>query len=143
MRSLHLRFGRFPLLAALGLLGACGGGHDELSKRLASVQSDLIKLQGHSDRLEQRLQALEMRKESVPSARPVGDRAEPLAPERPPLMVVKLEPGDDTRDAPTDAPTAALRPEDSAADQSPRPMIRVYGSRTDMGSSSDNSKHKR
>jgi len=143
MRSLHLCFGWFPLMAVAGLVGACGGGHDELSKRLASVQSDLVKLQSHSDRLEQRLQALEMRKESAPSAPPVGDAARATTPSLPPLRVVKLEPGDDTRDAPTDAPTAALRAEDSAADQSPRPMIRVYGSRTDVGSSSDNSKRKR
>ncbi|HKO46787.1 MAG TPA: hypothetical protein VJV79_03640 [Polyangiaceae bacterium] len=142
MRSLPLRFGWFRLLAAacsLGLLGACGGGHDELSKRLASLQADLIKVQSHSDRLEQRLGALEMRKESAPPARPVDDSAS----NRPaPLMVVKLEPGDDARES-SGSPTAALRPEDSAADQSPRPMIRVHGSRTDVGSSSDNSKRKR
>jgi len=62
---------------------------------------------------------------------------------RPPLTVVKLEPEDETRDAPVSAPTAALRPEDSAADQTPRPVIRVYGSRTDVGSAPDNSKRKR
>jgi len=140
MRSLPLRFGWFPLLAVAGLLGACGGGHDELSKRLAAMQSDLVKLQSHSDRLEQRLQTLEMHKDAAP--RPASASPSP-GPERPPLMVVKLEPGDDTRDAPTDAATAALRPEDSAADQSPRPVIRVYGSRTDLGSSSDNPKRKR
>ncbi|MEI9940737.1 MAG: hypothetical protein WDO69_26275 [Pseudomonadota bacterium] len=142
MRSLPLRFGWFPLLVAACCLGACGGGHDDLSKRLASVQADLTKLQSHSDRLEQRLEVLEMRKESAPPpARPVGEA--PPNPERPPLLVVKLEPSDAGREAPSDAPTAALRPEDSAADQSPRPMIRVYGSRTDVGSISDNSKHKR
>jgi hypothetical protein len=141
MRSLPLRFGWFPLLAAALGLGACGGGHDELSKRLASVQADLIKLQSHSDRLEQRLEALELRKDSPPPAHPVAESA--THQEHPPLMVVKLEPGDDTREAAADAPTAALRPEDSAADQSPRPMIRVYGSRTDVGSVSDNSKRKR
>ncbi len=140
MRSLPLRFGWFPLLAAACCLGACGGGHDELSKRLASVQADLIKLQSHNDRLEQRLETLEMRKESAP-ARPVSESN--TNPERPPLMVVKLEPGDNAREASADAPTATLRPEDSAADQSPRPMIRVYGSRTDVGSGSDNSKRKR
>ncbi len=143
MRSLPLCFGWFPLLAVSCCLGACGGGHDELSKRLASVQSDLIKLQSHSDRLEQRLEALEMRKESPPPARPVGDPSTHTTLERPPLLVVKLEPGDDTREAAADAPTAALRPEDSAADQSPRPMIRVYGSRTDVSSATDNSKRKR
>lgn len=141
MRSLPLRFGWFPLVVAACGLAACGGGHDDLAKRLASVQSDLTKLQSHSDRLEQRLQALEMRKESTPAVRPVGESA--ASSERPRLMVVKLEPGDDTREAATDAPTAALRPEESAADQSPRPVIRVYGSRTDVGSGSDNSKRKR
>jgi hypothetical protein len=143
MRSLPLCFGWFPLLAAAGFLGACGGGHDDVSKRLASIQADLLKLQSHSDRLEQRLEAVEMRKESAPPTRPVGEADPATTPGRPPLLVVKLEPGDGAREAPTDTPTAALRPEDSAADQSPRPVIRVYGSRTDVGSSSDNSKHKR
>ncbi|HYQ40335.1 MAG TPA: hypothetical protein VER11_00155 [Polyangiaceae bacterium] len=141
MRGLPLRFGWFPLLLAAGLLGACGGGHDELTKRLASIQADLIKVQGHSDRLEQRLEALEMRSREPAPVRPVSESAG--SPGRPPLTVVKLEPDDDSRDAPASAPTAALRPEDSAADQSPRPMIRVYGSRTDVGPASDNSKRKR
>jgi hypothetical protein len=141
MRSLPLRFGWFPLLAATCALGACGSGHDELGKRLAAMQSELTKLQSHSDRLEQRLGVLEMRKEPAPPARPVGESAQ--SPGHPPLLVVKLEPGEDTREATADAPTAALRPEDSAADQSPRPMIRVYGSRTDVSSGSDNSKRKR
>jgi hypothetical protein len=140
MRLLPLRCGWFPLLVAASGLGACGGGHDELAKRLAAVQSDLIKLQSHSDRLEQRLGALEMRKESAPAAHPAAEASNAS---KPPLMVVKLEPGDETRDAAADAPTAALRPEDSAADPSPRPVIRVYGSRTDVGSSSDNTKRKR
>jgi len=141
MRSLPLRFGWFPLLAVACGLAACGGGHDELAKRLTTVQVELTKLQSHSDRLEQRLEALEMRKESTAMTHPVNDSAASV--EHPRLMVVKLEPGDDTREVPADAPTAALRPEDSAADQSPRPVIRVYGSRTDVGSGSDNSKHKR
>ena len=143
MRSLSLCFGWFRLLTAAVLLAACGGGHDDLSKRLASVQADLVKLQTHNDRLEQRLEAVEMRQAAPPPVQPVGAAASATTSGRPPLMVVKLEPGDDAREASTSAPTAALRPEDSAADQSPRPMIRLYGSRTDVGSSSDNSKRKR
>jgi len=140
MRALPLRFGWFPLLTAAVFLGACGGGHDDLAKRLASIQAELIKVQSHSDRLEQRLEALEMRSREPAPIRPVSESA---SNGRPPLTVVKLEPGDDTHDAPTSAPTAALRPEDSAADQTPRPVIRVYGSRTDVGSASDNPKRKR
>jgi hypothetical protein len=140
MRALPLRFGWFPLLTAALCLGACGGGHDDLAKRLATVQADLVKVQGHSDRLEQRLEALEMRSQEPAPVRPAGESA---ANGRPPLMVVKLEPNDEAREPSSSAPTAALRPEDSAADQSPRPVIRVYGSRTDVGSAPDNSKRKR
>ena len=140
MRALPLRFGSFPLLAATVLLGACGGGREDLAKRLASVQADLVKVQSHSDRLEQRLEALEMRTTEPAPVRPVSESA--AHSDHPPLMVVKLEP-DDSHEASANAPTAALRPEDSAADQTPRPVIRVYGSRTDVGSASDSSKRKR
>jgi len=141
MRAPPLRFGWFPLLLAAAFLGACGGGHDDLTKRLANIQAELIKVQGHSDRLEQRLEALEMRSREPAPVRPVSEAA--ANPGRPPLTVVKLEPEGDSHDAPASAPTAALRPEDSAADQSPRPVIRVYGSRTDVGSASDTPKRKR
>src|SRR6187401_747586 len=131
MRSLPFRFGWFPLLAAVACLGACGGGHDDLAKRVASLQADLTKVQSHADRLEQRLEAVEMRTKEAPPARPASEPTSNL--DRPRLTVVKLEP-DDVRDAPANTQAAALRPEDSAADQSPRPVIRVYGSRTDVGS---------
>jgi hypothetical protein len=141
MRALRLRFGWFPLPALAVVLGACGGGHDDVAKRLASVQAELIKLQSHGDRMEQRLEALEVRSREPVPVHPVGEAA-PHS-DRPPLMVVKLEPDDDTHESPANAPTAALRPEDSAADQTPRPMIRVYGSRTDVAAAPDNSKRKR
>jgi hypothetical protein len=119
-------------------LTACGSGHDDISKRLSSMQGDLTRLQNHSDRLEERLEALEMRKEAA-AARPTVETAPVL--EHPKLMVVKLEPGADSRDAPSDAPSGELRPEDSAADTSPRPVIRVHGPTSDgdvkMASDSD------
>ena len=106
------------------------------------MQSDLTKLQAHSDRLEERLEAVEVRKDSALPAKATGEASATV--ERPRLMVVKLEPGDDTRDAPTDAPTAELRPEDSAADNSPRPVIRVHGSHSDGDTDSpDSPRHKR
>jgi hypothetical protein len=144
MRSPPLRLGWFSLLAAACSLSACGGSHDDISKRLAAMQGDLTKLQAHSDRLEERLEALEVRKqaEAAAAAKPGRDAAATV--ERPRLMVVKLEPGDDTRDAPADSPTAELRPEDSAADNSPRPVIRVHGTHSDGDTeSSDSPRHKR
>ena len=105
------------------------------------MQTDLTKLQSHSDRLEERLEALEVRKDAAP-VKPATDAAATV--ERPRLMIVKLEPGDDTHDAPADAPTAELRPEDSAADKSPRPVIRVYGSHSEGDlDGSDSPRHKR
>jgi hypothetical protein len=144
MRSPSFHLGWFSVLAAALGLSACGGSHDELTKRLAAMQGDLTRLQSHSDRLEQRLEALEMRKEAAPTPR-VATSDSSASNERPRLLVVKLEPGDEAREAAptTDAPSATLRPEDSAADTSPRPMIRVYGSRTDVDPGSDSPKRKR
>jgi hypothetical protein len=127
MRSLHLCFGLFSL-AAVCSLTACGSSHDETAKRLATMQGDLTRLQNHSDRLEERLEVLEMRKEAA-AARPVAET--PTVLDHPKLMVVKLEPGEDNRETPTEAPTGELRPEDSAADKSPRPVIRVHGPTSD------------
>ena len=89
--------------------------------------------------LTKRLEALEMRKEPLLGRPATADSAG----EHPRLMVVKLEPGDSAREPAADAPTATLRPEDSAADTSPRPVIRVYGSHTDVDSGSDSTKRKR
>ena len=107
------------------------------------MQSDLTKLQAHSDRLEERLEVLEVRKEAALPAKPAGEASGMV--ERPRLMVVKLEPGDDTHDAPTDAPTAELRPEDSAADNFAAPgnprARQSLGQRHRM--SPDSPRHKR
>ena len=143
MRSLSLCFGwwSLPLVASCCLPG-CGGGHEELSKRLAAVQAELSQLHTHGSRLEERLQALEMREKAaaaaLPGAVPSGSNVE-----HPRLMVVKLNPGDETHDAPSETPTASLQADDSAADAAPRPVIRVYGSRTDVGTGNDSPKRKR
>ena len=143
MRFPPVRFSWVSLLSAAVGLCACGGGHDDLAKRLASLQGDLTRLQNHSDRLEERLQVLEVRKGSpAASTRPTAEEASATL-DRPRLMVVKLEPGAEDQKVASDAATAALRPEDSAADQSPRPLIRVYGSRTDVDLGADNAKRKR
>ncbi|HEY1536468.1 MAG TPA: hypothetical protein VGF76_20750, partial [Polyangiaceae bacterium] len=84
MRSPPVRFGWFSLLAAVCALSACGGSHDDISKRLAAMQSDLTKLQAHSDRLEERLEVLEVRKQAAPPARP-GEASATAAVEHPRL----------------------------------------------------------
>jgi hypothetical protein len=142
MRSQLVRFGWFSLAAAAFSVSACGSSHDDLAKRLAGLQSDISRLQSHSSRLEERLEALEMRKAAAaaPVRAPGVDSTASI--EHPRLMVVKLEPGDETREA-SSAPVAALPVEESTIDQSPRPVIRVYGSRTDVDSGSDSAKRKR
>ena len=144
MRSPHPRFLWVSLLMALGGLSACAGNHDALAKRVASLQTDLTLLQKHSDRLEERLEALEMRKASpAAGSGAVASDSASTSLERPRLLVVKLEPGDETQKTSNDAGSAVLRPEESAADQSPRPVIRVYGSRGDVDLGSDSAKRKR
>lgn len=143
MCCLAPRFSWFSLLLAAGTLSACAGSHDDMTKRLAVLQTDISRLQSHSDRLEERLEALEMRKTAVAPGKVGSGPNESATVERPRLMIVKLEPGDEAQRASPDAPTAALRPEDSAADQSPRPVIRVYGSRTEVDPGTDSAKRKR
>ncbi len=92
------------------------------------MQTELKELQAHSDRLEERLESLELRKEAL-SARPAQAPVSVL--DHPKLTIVKLEPGDDTRDATADAPSGEQKPEDSANDKSPRPVIRVHGPNSD------------
>lgn len=132
MRSLPSCFRGFSALiavtASLSSLTGCGSSHDETAKRLASMQTELKELQAHSDRLEERLEALEIRKEAL-AARPAAPMQSVL--DHPKLTVVKLEPGDDTRDAAADAPSAEVKTEDAANDKSPRPVIRVHGPNSD------------
>jgi len=128
MRSLPQCFRWFSALIAVSALTGCGASHDETAKRLASMQTELKELQAHSDRLEERLEALELRRDAL-AARPA--LTVPSVIEHPKLTVVKLEPGDDTHDAATDAPSAEVKPEDSANDKSPRPVIRVHGPNSD------------
>jgi peptidoglycan hydrolase CwlO-like protein len=143
MRSLLFRFGWFSLSAALFSLSACSSSHDDLSKRLATLQSELTRLQNHGNRLEERLEALEMRQSAAGALTRAATRDSAANAERPRLLVVKLEPDDDARAAPSSAPSAALPADESASDPSPRPMIRVYGSRTEGDSGKDRAKRTR
>jgi len=130
MRSLSFRFAWISLLAGTCTLTGCGSNHDELTKRLSSMQADLTRLQNHSDRLEERLEALEMQKVQAAEARAAASAAPAI--ERPPLKVVKLEPDEASHgEVPADAPTSELRPEDSVTDQTPRPVIRLHGTHND------------
>ncbi len=144
MRSLPSCFRWFSALiafsAAVSTLSGCGSSHDETAKQLAAMHTELKELQAHSDRLEERLETLELRKEAL-AARPATPMPSVL--DHPKLTVVKLEPGDDSHDAPADTSSAELKPEDSANDKTPRPVIRVHGPNSDgdvrMASDNDSS----
>ncbi len=124
MRNLRLRLW-FALLPASLACAACGGGSkDSLEKRVTSLQEELTALQNQHDRLADRLQALETRaQQAAPSRAPAKDADEEERLSRPPLKVVKLEPGSEAR--PSAEPDEAVAPDEK--DSGPRPVIREYG----------------
>ena len=98
------------------------------------MQNDLSKLQNHSDRLEERLEALEMRKD--PIALPASTAAGQGVVDHPPLKVVKLEPQTGEATLPSSSPVAELGAGEAVDDKAPRPMIRIHGSRVEGDSDS-------
>jgi hypothetical protein len=93
-------------LAAFLVLG-CSSGKQSLEQRLGALEQQVLALQNDNDRLSERLGSVELPGPPARQEQP----AESI--ERPPLKVVRLEPG----------PSAA-----ADAEEEPRPVIRDTGS---------------
>jgi TolA-binding protein len=114
------------LTAVLALLGAmgCGGGKDDLKKQVRSLETQVTTLRADADRLEERLQALELggagaaRQES----RAEGDEQRQ---ERPRLKTIRLAPEDEPPPSPAVEVPATPEPESEGG----RPVIRGTGDR--------------
>lgn len=127
--GLFSRVGRFGpvFLPFLLFVVGCGGGKDMMEKRLSSLQEEVTRLQNTNDRLAERLQALEIQGFAAHAAAKSEEKA--LGPEdtrvvRPPLKVVKVEPGDSPIREEGAAPEAEAAPEDGGE---ARPVLRDHG----------------
>ena len=119
------------LLPAAVCVAGCGGGEtDALKKRVSALKDEVALLQNAQDRLEERLAALEMRRqEATERSTTTGSSAGKI--ERPRLKVIKVEPGFET---PATEPSPAAEPEPPAEGDhpdAPRPVIRGTGDRVE------------
>jgi hypothetical protein len=117
-------------LVSLASLSACGGARDGAEKELEALRTELVKLRNETSMLRDRVGVLER-----PSLNGRGQAAASSAedPERPPLEVVRLEPGSPRSPAfSTDGQAAdemallgdaALAMEEEDVD-APRPVLR-------------------
>jgi outer membrane murein-binding lipoprotein Lpp len=97
MRSTCLfRHGRY-ILVALGLtsgaigLGGCASDQDSVEKQLAKLHDDVTRLQAETDRMSERVDAMEVRASAARRDERVA-AAETTTVSRPKLKVVRVEP---------------------------------------------------
>jgi outer membrane murein-binding lipoprotein Lpp len=107
-------------LLTLGLVGGCAGESDALKARVKALSDEVLRLQNQHDRMEERLAAMESDRSAPTPTAPEASAGTPS--ERPPLRVVKLEPGQ-AASAPPVPGEAPEPPEDPS-----RPVIKVDGS---------------
>lgn len=122
MESPRFRLGTAWVLSSLCALG-CSSGLDGVEKRLSAMREEITALQNQNDRLVERMDALEV-KQARAEAKSKAPVASEATTERPPLKVVRLEPG-----AEPGAPqTGDVAAGEAADDPSPRTVIRGRGS---------------
>ncbi|MBI4705561.1 MAG: hypothetical protein HY744_31085 [Deltaproteobacteria bacterium] len=98
----------------------CGGDKDGMVARIDRLRSEIVELRAASLALQDRVEALEARGRPEGPARPAGGKAEPAAPGRPALPVVRIGPEPETNGA---AP--ALAPEPPEEEAASRPVLRA------------------
>jgi hypothetical protein len=110
-----------PLLVSMA--AACSAEHDSAEKQLKKMQDQLTQLQSETDRMGERVDAMEVRQAS--SARASDDRVAAANPNttlsRPKLKIVRVEPGVELGSEGTDGDQAV------EADNAPRVLIQGEG----------------
>jgi hypothetical protein len=101
----------------------CAGDKDHVEKQLAKLKDEVRHMQSESDRMAERLDAMEARQASAP--RPSEERVASNVPAivRPKLKVVRMEPGEEN--AADDGSDAGAQPLQD--DSGPRVLIRGEG----------------
>lgn len=110
-----------PLL--LSTVAACSSEHDPVEKQLKKMQDQVTQLQSETDRMGERLDAMEVRQASSPRAS--EERIAAAGPNttlsRPKLKIVRVEPGAEYGSEGGDADQSA------EADNAPRVLIQGEG----------------
>ena len=113
-------------LALAGLSG-CSSGLEGVDKRLHAMQDEITKMQSQNDHLVERIDAVEVRQAKADTVPKPPSTASNTS-ERPSLKVVKVVPEDS---AGMPSPQVGTPPPGEAADDpSPRPVIKLQGSKT-------------
>ena len=112
-------------LALAGLSG-CSSGLEGVDKRLHAMQDEITKMQSQNDHLVERIDAVEVRQAKADTA-PKAPSVASNTSERPSLKVVKVVP-EDSAGMPSPQ-VGPLPPGEAADDPSPRPMIKLQGSK--------------
>jgi hypothetical protein len=114
--------GRLVLPPFVLLAAGCASDKDHVDKQLSKLKDEVLHLQSESDRMAERLDAMEARQANPP--RPSEERvaSNTSAVLRPKLKIVRMEPGEEN--AADDGSQAAPEP---AADDGPRVLIRGEG----------------
>jgi hypothetical protein len=103
---------------ALVGLSACASEQDSIEKQLAKLHDDVTRLQAETDRMGERMDAMEVRTATpAPPAERVAS-AEPSTVVRPKLKIVRVEP---------DAEPSAADATDGALDAEAAPRVLIQG----------------
>jgi hypothetical protein len=112
------RFAQFSALIGFLTLAGCASDGDALEKRLTKMHEEVTRLQNDTDRMAERLDAMQVRQNVAPPVQERVARAEPTSVTRPKLKVVRVEADGDQYAA------AASEPE---LDEGPRVLIQGEG----------------
>ena len=127
--------GRLVLLAFVPLAAGCASDKDHVEKQLSKLNDEVQRMQSETDRMGERLDAMEARQASAPRANEERIASNTPAVVRPKLKVVRMEPGDEN--SADDVSEAGAQP--PGDDGGPRVLIRGEGTsvetRTFSGSS--------
>jgi hypothetical protein len=138
-------------LSLLPLSIGCAGQSEDTKRQLVSMNERLVVLQNDRDRLMERVDALESRFPS-PGVRQDEAATPHVAPARPPLKIVRLEPAPEgvaaeasaeREPAPVDSPVAPPA-QTTASEVSHEPKVVLYGEGTTSGvrSSAEGASHR-
>lgn len=112
-------FGAIFVAIGLGVgLGGCASEQDSIDKQLAKLHDDVTRLQAETDRMGERMEALELRTVASERTEERVAAATPQTVTRPKLKVVRVEP---------EAEPSAAEASDAAAEGDSGPRVVIQG----------------